>query len=115
MKTYRVDKTWARDQRRMRRHRMRTHICLLGWLPLIVTGALFVYDRDQQMSIFELLPAYRNITYHQWFTAWLWILGSCAVLGTALMLVFWRCPACRRFLGDQLSPGRCPHCDAKLS
>src|SRR5688572_7941934 len=106
MKTYRVDKGWARDQRRMRRHRMRTHICLLGWLPLIVTGGVFLWDGDQHTSIFELHPAYRGIGYDQWLEAWLWILGTCAVLGVVVMLVFWRCPACRRLLGEQLSPGR---------
>ena len=116
MKTFRVDKSWARDQERMRGHRVRVVACVSSWLPLAFALFLFMYDNDQQHSLFELIPAFRDITSAEWLDAWLWILGICAAFGAIVMAVFWRCPECGAFLhGWHSFPGRCPRCDAKLA
>ena len=131
MKTFRVDKAWARDQERMRRYRRRLVGCFAAWLPLIFAVFLLIYDsigtrplrlfftredNDQHHRLSDLVPAFRDISHDQWLDAWLFILPSCAAFGAIVMAIFWRCPDCRAFLhGWDRVPCRCPRCDAKLA
>ena len=31
------------------------------------------------------------------------------------MLIFWRCPGCRKFIGIKVKPKACPNCGAKFT
>ena len=112
--TYRVDKGWVRDQERMRRHGMRRFLCFVGWLPLLATGMFFVYDWEQDKSIFEIIPALRDIDPDRWLAIWGWIALGCVVFGALVMLALWRCPGCSGFLPVKELLRKCPRCGAKL-
>jgi ABC-type ATPase with predicted acetyltransferase domain len=36
-------------------------------------------------------------------------------LGLLLSVLIWRCPACERYLGEELYPVRCPKCGVALA
>ncbi len=38
-----------------------------------------------------------------------------ALIGTALALSFWRCPACGKYMGGVLSMSHCPRCGVRLT
>ncbi len=38
----------------------------------------------------------------------------CLLAAIAILLIFWRCPSCRRYLGRQLWSRYCRHCGEEL-
>ena len=105
-------KRWALMQQRKRELTRRQGIIFLASLPLALAVVIAIFESESEVSVLDL--AIPGLTSLGWIQAWALVLLACAVLVAIVARMFWRCPACERFLGGRVVWQHCPHCGARF-
>ena len=93
----------------------RQWLCIASALPLLTAMTLVILDSGEGMSFLEMVPGLWDLSGLRWIQVWGAVLLGCLILMAVVARIYWRCPACERFLGRKPFHRSCPHCGARIS